>query len=50
MDLDGVKPIDVRTFGGADNVVVDDLAGTDLQTVHVDLTRSAEPTTASRTR
>ena len=37
MDLDGVELIDVRTFGGADNVVVDDLAGTDLETVHVDL-------------
>ena len=37
MDLDGIELIDVRTFGGADNVVVDDLAGTDLETVHVDL-------------
>jgi Ca2+-binding RTX toxin-like protein len=37
MDLDGIELIDVRAFGGADNVVVDDLAGTALDTVHVDL-------------
>ena len=37
MDLAGVERIDVRTLGGADNVVVNDLAGTELKTVRVDL-------------
>jgi Ca2+-binding RTX toxin-like protein len=37
MDLAGVEQIDVRTLGGADNVVVNDLAGTELKTVRVDL-------------
>src|SRR5262245_16696840 len=37
MDLAGVERIDVRTLGGPDNVVVNDLAGTELKTVRVDL-------------
>ena len=37
MDLDGIEQIDARTLGGADNLVVDDVAGTALQTVGVDL-------------
>ena len=37
MDLNGVEEIDARTFGGPDNVVVNDVAGTGLQTVAVDL-------------
>jgi Ca2+-binding RTX toxin-like protein len=41
LDLDGVDQIDVRTLGGADSVVVDDLAGTDLASLGVDLAGSA---------
>jgi len=37
MDLNDVERIDVRTLGGADNVVVNDLSGTDVTEVHVDL-------------
>jgi Ca2+-binding RTX toxin-like protein len=38
MDLDDVEAASVRTLGGADIVTVNDLAGTDLRTVDVDLT------------
>jgi Ca2+-binding RTX toxin-like protein len=41
LDLDGVDQIDLRTLGGADSVVVDDLAGTDLASLGVDLAGSA---------
>ena len=37
MDLDGIETLSVRTLGGADLVTVDDLAGTALKTVAVDL-------------
>jgi Ca2+-binding RTX toxin-like protein len=37
MDLDGVERVNFRALGGADNVVVNDLAGTDVETVDVDL-------------
>lgn len=37
MDLDEVEVIDVRTLGGTDTVTVDDLRGTDLERVDVDL-------------
>jgi len=37
MDLNDVERIDVRTLGGADNVVVHDLSGTDVTQVNVDL-------------
>ena len=37
MDLDDVETIDFRALGGADNVVVGDLAGTDLTQTSVDL-------------
>jgi Ca2+-binding RTX toxin-like protein len=37
MDLNDVESIDVRTLGGADNVVVGDLSGTDVTTVGLDL-------------
>jgi hypothetical protein len=30
MDLNGVERIDVRALGGADNIVINDLSGTDL--------------------
>ncbi len=37
MDLNDVEGIDFRALGGADNVVVNDLAGTDVVEVNVDL-------------
>jgi Ca2+-binding RTX toxin-like protein len=37
MDLGGVETIATRTLGGADNVVVDDLSGTDVTSVATDL-------------
>ena len=37
MDTAGVENIDVNALGGADNVVVNDMTGTDLTDVHVDL-------------
>jgi Ca2+-binding RTX toxin-like protein len=41
MDLDGIEHIQVATLGGADNVVVNDLTGTDAKQVAIDL--SATP-------
>ena len=37
MDFAGIERAVVRTFGGADTLTVDDLAGTDLKTVDADL-------------
>jgi Ca2+-binding RTX toxin-like protein len=37
MDLDDVETIDFRALGGADNVMVGDLSGTDLTRVDLDL-------------
>jgi Ca2+-binding RTX toxin-like protein len=37
MDLNGVETIRFEAFGGSDNVVVNDLTGTDVQSVVVDL-------------
>jgi Ca2+-binding RTX toxin-like protein len=37
MDLDGVESIDFRGLGGADNIVVGDLSGTDVTEVNIDL-------------
>ena len=37
MDLDDVENIDFRAFGGADNIVVGDLSGTDLTAIGSDL-------------
>ena len=37
MDLDGIDRVNVRALGGSDAVVVNDLAGTDLDDVDVDL-------------
>lgn len=38
MDLDDVETIDLRVLGGADDVVLGDLSGTDLTAVGTDLT------------
>jgi Ca2+-binding RTX toxin-like protein len=37
MDMDGVESIDFRALGGADNVVVGDLTGTDVTQIGLDL-------------
>ncbi|MCU0961341.1 MAG: M10 family metallopeptidase C-terminal domain-containing protein [Pirellulaceae bacterium] len=37
MDLDDVEKIDFRPLGGADNIVVGDMAGTDVTLIAVDL-------------
>jgi Ca2+-binding RTX toxin-like protein len=37
MDLDDVENIDFRALGGADNIVVGDLTGTDLNPIDLDL-------------
>ena len=37
MDLDDVESIDFRALGGADNIVVGDLSGTDVTPVGLDL-------------
>jgi hypothetical protein len=37
MDLDDVENIDFRALGGADNIVVNDVSGTDLTEVNTDL-------------
>jgi len=37
MDLNGVETIEVGALGGTDRVQVDDLTGTDVKSVHVDL-------------
>ena len=40
MDLDGVESIVAKTLGGADNLVVNDLSGTDVTSVRADLSAS----------
>ena len=49
MDLDDVESIDAKAFGGTDNVVVDDLSGTDVTDVAADLAAPAAATTARPT-
>jgi hypothetical protein len=46
MDLDDVETIDVRALGGADAVTVNDLTGTDLERVEVDLAATLGGTAA----
>jgi Ca2+-binding RTX toxin-like protein len=41
MDLDTLENVDVRALGGADTVTVNDLGGTDVRDVHVDLAATA---------
>src|SRR5690606_28947321 len=37
MDLNDVERIELSTIGGADNVTIGDLSGTDLQQIELDL-------------
>ena len=41
MDLNGVETIDFNALGGADNIVVNDLSGTDVKQVAIDLAGTA---------
>ena len=43
MDLNDIERIDVRAQGSADNIVVNDLTGTDVKQVHVDLGTFSAP-------
>lgn len=40
MDLNGIEEVDFNAVGGADNVTVNDLTGTDVSTVNVNLNSS----------
>ncbi|MPZ44842.1 MAG: calcium-binding protein [Betaproteobacteria bacterium] len=40
MDLDGVESIDFNALGGADTIVVNDMSGTDVTEVNIDLAAS----------
>ena len=41
MDINGVEQIDIVAVGGADNLTINDLTGTDVTTVNVDLASPA---------
>ena len=43
MDLNGVEQIQLNTLGGADTITVNDLTGTDVKQVAVDLAPTARP-------
>jgi Ca2+-binding RTX toxin-like protein len=47
MDINGIERMNLVALGGADNIVVNNLAGTDVSQVAIDL--AATPATASRT-
>ena len=51
MDLNDVEGIDFNALGGADNITVNDLTGTDVTQVNLDLARrpAARPATARPT-
>jgi hypothetical protein len=46
MDLDSIEALDVNTLGGADQVTVNDLTGTGMTQVNVDLASALNGTTA----
>ena len=52
MDLNSVEQIQLNALGGADTITVNDLTGTDVKQVAIDLAGrpAAAPATASRTR
>ena len=47
MDLNDVEAIDVKALGGADNLIVNDLSGTDVTNIDSDLAAPAAATTAA---
>ena len=48
MDINDVEAIDVNALGGADNVVVNDISGTDLAQVGTNLAAADGGATTSR--
>ena len=50
MDLNGVERIDFEALGGSDNIVVNDLTGTDVKQVAIDLAAVAGTTPATTRR
>ena len=50
MDLNSVERIQLNTLGGADTITVNDLTGTDVKQVAIDLGCQRRSATASRTR
>ena len=44
MDTNGVEQVDLNVLGGADTVTVNDLTGTGVKTVNLDLGRTAPAT------
>jgi len=44
MDIDDVERIDLNVLGGADTVIVNDLSGTDVKIVSIDLSAPRSPT------
>ena len=50
MRLAGVERIELASLGGADTITVNDLAGTSVQQVAIDLQALIGSETASRTR
>jgi Ca2+-binding RTX toxin-like protein len=42
LDVDGTEVVDVRTFGAADTVTVNDLSATDVTTLNIDLDSTAK--------
>jgi hypothetical protein len=46
MDLNGIEAIDVRALGGVDTLTVNDMTGTDVQRVDVDLASALGASTA----
>jgi len=49
MDLNGVEHIDFHALGGADNITVNDLSGTDVNQVNVDLAGTVGGTAGDNT-
>ena len=47
MDLNDVETIDFNALGGADNIVVNDLSGTDVTEVNIDLAGTVGGTAAT---
>ena len=47
MDTDDVERVDFNALGGADTVTVNDLTGTDVETVNIDLAGSPGGTPAT---
>ena len=49
MDLDDVERISFHALGGADNITIGDLSGTDMARIDIDLGRRSAAATARRT-